>query len=55
MKKLMTLMLGLALSLGCVSVFAQEKEAPKKATKKKSTKKKSAPKKEEEKKGGTTN
>ncbi|MBZ5725562.1 MAG: hypothetical protein LAP87_11230 [Acidobacteriia bacterium] len=56
MKKLMTLMLGLALSLGCVSVFAQEKEAPKKETKKKSTKKKSAPKKkDEEKKGGTTN
>jgi hypothetical protein len=45
MKKLMTLMLGIALTFGCVSVtFAQD--APKKEKK---TKKKKAPKKTEKK------
>ena len=50
MKKLMSLMLGLALALGCVTVISAQ-DPPKKETKKKSSKKKSAPKKDEEKKG----
>jgi hypothetical protein len=41
MKKLMTLMLGLSLALGCVAVsFAQDTTTTKKASKKKSSKKK---------------
>ena len=41
MKKLMTLMLGLSLALGCVAVsFAQDTTTTKKTSKKKSSKKK---------------
>ena len=41
MKKLMSLMLGLSLALGCVAVsFAQDTTTTKKASKKKSSKKK---------------
>ncbi len=44
MKKLMTLMLGLSLALGCVAVsFAQDTTTTKKSSKKKAPKKK-APK-----------
>jgi hypothetical protein len=51
MKKLMTLMLGLGLALGSVSMFAQNNtKNEKKMTKKKHTKKKASKKTSEEKK-----
>jgi hypothetical protein len=46
MKKLMTLMLGMALAFGCVSVtFAQDAPKKEKKSKKKSKKKEDTPKK----------
>jgi hypothetical protein len=50
MKKLMTLMLGLAFLTGTVAIAQENKEAPKTEKKKKGGKKKGAEKKTEEKK-----
>jgi hypothetical protein len=44
MKKLMTLMLGLSLALGCVALTFAQDTPPKKSSKNKSKSKKKAPK-----------